>query len=48
LHRLDDHQAEHLAFMMNLSIPFDNNLAERDVRMLKLQHEPWIPSECMT
>jgi len=35
--RLSAHRAAVLAFLHDLSIPFDNNLAERDVRMMKLR-----------
>jgi transposase len=39
LGRLDDHQVAVLRFTTDLSVPFDNNLAERDVRMIKLQQK---------
>ncbi|MFU8841975.1 MAG: IS66 family transposase [Nitriliruptoraceae bacterium] len=39
LGRLDDHQEAVLRFTTDLSVPFDNNLAERDVRMIKLQQK---------
>ena len=37
LHRFRDHHEGILAFMRDFAVPFDNNLSERDLRMMKLR-----------
>src|SRR3972149_4863750 len=47
LTRLDHYREDVLRFANDFRIPFDNNLAERDIRMIKLQQKisgSWRPS----
>ena len=39
LDRFHNHPEGILAFMRNFSVPFDNNLSERDLRMMKLRQK---------
>ena len=39
LRRLSIGQENVLRFVMDFSVPFDNNLAERDIRRMKLQQK---------